>query len=52
MYFESFACGPDKFILSVNFFFRLVEKGVSYAVFVLFSFVECFFLSIVSMELV
>ena len=42
--FESFVCGPDKFFLSVKFFFfQLMEKGLFYAVVVLFSFVEYFF---------
>ena len=27
MYFESFVSGPDKFILSVKFFFQLMEKS-------------------------
>ena len=35
-----------------NFFFLLVEKDLFYASVVLFSFVEYYFLSIVSMELV
>ena len=52
MYFESFVCGPDKFILSVNFFFQLMEKDLFYAIVVSFSFVEYYLLSIVSMELV
>ena len=26
MYFESFVCGPDKFILSSYFLFQLMEK--------------------------
>ena len=36
----------------LNFFFQLMEKGLFYASVVLFFFVECYFLSIVSMELV
>ena len=36
----------------LNFLFRLMEKGLFYANVVLFSFVECYFLSIVSMGLV
>ena len=52
VYFKSFVCGPDKLILSVKFLFQLTEKGFFYASFVLFSFVEYYFLSNVSMELV
>ena len=52
MYFVSFICGPDKFILSVKFSFPIKGKGFFYVVVVLFSFVECYFLSNVSMELV
>ena len=35
-----------------NFLFQLVEKGLFYASVVLFSFVEYYFVSILSMELV
>ena len=52
MYFESFVCGPDKFILSVRFSFQLTEKSLFYAGVVLLFFVGCYFLSIVNMELV
>ena len=52
MYFESFVCGPDKFIYRLNFLFQLMEKVLFYASGVLFFFLECYFLSIVSMELV
>ena len=40
------------FFNRLNFLFRLMEKGLFYANVVLFFFVECYFLSIVSMELV
>ena len=50
--FQSFVCGPDKFILSVKFSFSINEKRSFYAIVILFSFVEYYFLSIVSMELV
>ena len=40
MYFESIVCCPDKLVLIGQFFFHLVEKGIFYAVVVLFSFVE------------
>ena len=36
----------------LDFLFQLMEKGLFYAGGVLFFFVECYFLSIVSMELV
>ena len=36
----------------LNFLFRLMGKGLFYASDVLFFFVECYFLSIVSMELI
>ena len=36
----------------LNFLFQLMEKSLFYASGVLFFFVECYFLSIVSMELV
>ena len=36
----------------LNFLFQLMEKGLFHANVVLFSFVECYFLSIVSMGLV
>ena len=28
VYFESFVCGPDKFILSVRFSFSIKENGL------------------------
>ena len=52
MYFESFLCGPDKFIVSVKFSFSINGRGLFYAVVFFFSFIENYFLSIVSMELV
>ena len=51
MCFESFVCGPDKFILSVKFSFSINGKK-SFLCVVLFSFVEFYFLSNVSMKLV
>ena len=52
MYFESFVCGPDKFILSVKFSFSINGKRSFLCACCFTFFNECYFLTNVSMELV
>ena len=52
VFFESFVCGPDKFILSVKFIFSINGKRSFLCCCCFIFFVEYYFLSIVSMELV